>query len=150
MITRPLDLASRLRPQPRSYDWLFYVNVGLIVLFFGLFGSRYVLSPGLGADFQLPAVEGANANARVTTHVIKVVNAGQILAGDGWRSVEQLPEWLEQQARGDGERTLLIAASAQVPSALLVNITAAAKQAGFRVQIAATDTVPVRAPVSAP
>ena len=32
MITRPLDLASRLRPEPRSFDWLFYVNGGVIVL----------------------------------------------------------------------------------------------------------------------
>ena len=31
MITRPLDLASRLRPAPRTFDFWFFVNIGLIV-----------------------------------------------------------------------------------------------------------------------
>ena len=31
MITRPLDLASKMRPEPRNFDWLFYVNAGLLV-----------------------------------------------------------------------------------------------------------------------
>lgn len=48
MITRPLDLASRLRPPPRGLDWLFVMNVALVALFFSLFGSRFVLAPGLG------------------------------------------------------------------------------------------------------
>ena len=48
MITRPLELSSRLRPEPRTFDWVFYVNGGLIVLFFSLFGSQFVLAPGLG------------------------------------------------------------------------------------------------------
>ena len=48
MITRPLDLASKLRPEPRNFDWLFFVNAGLLVLFFVLFGSRFVLAPGEG------------------------------------------------------------------------------------------------------
>ena len=54
MITRPLDLASKLRPEPRSLDALFYVNVGVLALFFTMLGSRFVLAPGLGVDFQLP------------------------------------------------------------------------------------------------
>ena len=32
MLSRPLDLASRLRPEPRNFDWLFIVNGGLIAL----------------------------------------------------------------------------------------------------------------------
>ena len=32
MITRPLDLASKLRPEPRNFDWLFFVNAGLLSL----------------------------------------------------------------------------------------------------------------------
>ena len=45
MITRPLDLAAKLRPPPRSFDALFWVNVGVVVGFFALFGSRFVLAP---------------------------------------------------------------------------------------------------------
>ena len=54
MITRPLDLASKLRTEQRSLDALFWVNVGILVLFFTLFGSRFVLAAGLGVNFSLP------------------------------------------------------------------------------------------------
>ena len=94
MITRPLDLASRLRPEPRNFDWLFFVNGGLIVLFFTLFGSRFVLAPGVAV---LPAIAGANAGARATTHQISVVSANQIFAGDGWRDLKQLDEGLYER-----------------------------------------------------
>jgi len=83
MITRPLDLASKLRKAPQNFDALFYVNAGLLVLFFTLFGSRFVLAPGFGVDFRLPVVEGANAGARSPTHVINVARSGNILTNDG-------------------------------------------------------------------
>jgi hypothetical protein len=59
MITRPLDLAGKLRPGPRNFDFVFLVNGGLIALFFTLFGSPYVLAPGLGVDFVMPEMSGA-------------------------------------------------------------------------------------------
>ena len=45
MITRPLDLALELQPEPRSFDALFYINVGLVGLFFTrlLQGDRVAL-----------------------------------------------------------------------------------------------------------
>ena len=63
MITRPLDLSSRLRRPPSGYEFIFYVNAGLIVLLFVLFGSRFVLSPGLGLDFVLPVMPASLAGA---------------------------------------------------------------------------------------
>ena len=60
MITRPLDLASRLRPPPRNFDVFFYVNLGLMVLAFTVLGSRFVLAPGFGVDFQLPEMQGVS------------------------------------------------------------------------------------------
>ena len=47
MITRPLDLQSRLSAPPRDLDFFAWVNVAVIALFFGLLGSRFVLAPGL-------------------------------------------------------------------------------------------------------
>lgn len=140
MITRPLDLASRLRPEPRSFDWLFFVNAGAIVLFFMLFGSRYVLSPGLGVDYQLPEVAGANAGARATTHYVTVINAGQIFAGDGLRDLKSLPEWLREQARTVPKPSLLIQASGRVETTVITEISSAARRAGFvDIQVAATE-----------
>ena len=64
MITRPLDLAAKLRPEPRRFDALFYVNVGVLALFFLVFGSRFVLAPGLGLDFKLPEMPAAHLPPR--------------------------------------------------------------------------------------
>src|ERR1035441_6645559 len=84
MIARPLDLASRLRPPPHGTGALHYVNVGLLGLFFSVFGSRFVLAPGLGVDFQLPQLSGARADASPTTsYIINVLRSGQIFTEDG-------------------------------------------------------------------
>jgi len=131
MITRPLDLASKLRPEPRSFGALFFVNAGLLVLFFSLFGARFVLAPGVEIDFQLPRVEGAGANARPPTHVITVTNSGQVFTGGGPRKMEELPAWLKDQVRGIAEPTLLMQVEARVPNSIVAKITGEARRAGF-------------------
>jgi biopolymer transport protein ExbD len=138
MITRPLDLASRLRPEPRSFDWLFLVNAGLVVLFFTVFGSRFVLSPGVAV---LPAISGAITGARITTHQISVVSANQIFAGDGLRDLEQLNAWLVQQAKEGRHSTpvLLLQVNAQVEFDVVARIGSMANANGFQVQIAAVE-----------
>ena len=139
MITRPLDLASRLRPAPRNLDWLFFVNGGLIIFFFVFFGSRFVLSPGLGVEFELPKVAGALNDARVTTHVITVVNEGQIIVGDGMRTLDQLPEWFGAQAKTEKRPALLVRAGASVQASVLAQILGMAHTAGFEVTLAAEE-----------
>jgi biopolymer transport protein ExbD len=141
MITRPLDLAARLRPEPRSFDSLFFVNCGLIVLFFSLHGSQFVLGPGVGVDFRLPQVAGANAGARATTHYVRVVSAGQIFAGDGLRDMVQLKAWLAAQAETVREPSLQIQASQGVPMSIVTDIVSAAYEAGFTTHLAATEAV---------
>lgn len=119
-------------------DWLYFANAGLIALFFYLFGSRFVLSPGLGVDFELPHVAGANANAQQTTHVITVVNAGQILA-DGVRNLDELQPWLNAQAKTVSDPSLLIRSSARVPTGLLTEIAGMATEAQFKHVIVAAE-----------
>lgn len=142
MITRPLDLASHLRPEPRRFEWLFLVNVGLLVFFFTFFGSRFVLSPGLGIDFALPQIAGADADARPTSHVITVVNAGQILVRDGLLNIEQLQPWLDAEARRTPHASLLVRASADVPTRILARVLGMAHRAGFAVTLAAEEPAP--------
>ncbi|MEX2043950.1 MAG: hypothetical protein WD941_01270 [Opitutus sp.] len=141
MITRPLDLAGRLRPEPRSFDWLFFVNGGLIVLLFSLHGSQFVLGPGVGVDFRLPKVAGANAGARAATHYVRVVNDGQIFAGDGLRDMPQLKVWLSEQAKTARRPSLQIQASQGVPMSIVTDIVSAAYQAGFTCHLAAAEPV---------
>jgi biopolymer transport protein ExbD len=145
MITRPLDLASKLRPPPRNFDLVFLVNVGLIAFCFTIFGSPFVLAPGLGVDFQLPRMSGARAEAMRTTHDIAVTDAGMIIAGEGSITLQRLGEWLKEQAPLTKEPTLLVRASAGVQLSTQAAIVGLAKTAGFRVVLAA-DELPSGAP----
>src|SRR5580704_6450692 len=139
MIARPLDLATRLQPEPRNFDVLFYVNVGLLGLFFALFGSRFVLEPGLGVDFQLPTIAGAREGAIGTTSQISVLRSEQIFTDDGLLSLAKLPDWLKAQARKSRHPALLIRASANVPVDDIYKIISMARSAGFGQEILAAE-----------
>ncbi|MBS0663578.1 MAG: biopolymer transporter ExbD [Verrucomicrobia bacterium] len=134
MITRPLDLQSKLRHGPRNFDLLFLVNGGLLVMFFMLFDSKFVLAPGLGVDFRLPVMPGAMANAMATSSTISVKNSGQIFA-DGLLTMDQLREWLKAEARKTKQPSLLVRMSAGVPVAVQNEIVSAAREAGFGANI---------------
>ncbi len=146
MITRPLDLAARLRPEPRSFDAWFYVNAGLLALFFTTVGSRYVLAPGLEMGFKLQQVAGARAGAAQATHYITVKDSGQIFGNDGLMSVAQLGAWLQAEARKTREPCLLMKASSGVTTARMDEIITAAYAAHFRVILAAEDPASPGAP----
>jgi biopolymer transport protein ExbD len=140
MIARPLDLASRLRPPPKGMGVLHYVNVGLLVLFFDAFGSRFVLAPGLGVDFQLPQLAGAQAGAAQATDVISVLRSGQILTSEqGLVDIGQLRTWLRTRAAREHQPILLVRASSEVTLADLSEIEDAAHDAGFRVLLGAEE-----------
>jgi len=146
MITRPLDLAARLRPPPRNFDWVFLVVGGLIVQFFLIFGSRFVLAPGLGVGFRLPAMPGALADAAPTTsHVITITsggfkNGGVVFAEGGALNFKQLGDWLKAEAKTSKAPVLLVQANADVPMADLADLNTLAKEAGFLwVQFAANE-----------
>jgi biopolymer transport protein ExbD len=132
MITRPLDLASKLRPAPRSMDTLFYVSVGLVAALFVMFASRFVLAPGLGVDFRMPELAGARAGAATTQRVISVLPSGQIFA-DGLLNKPQLRLWLKAEVAKlkVKEPSLLVRASAGVPLSELADIIGIAHEAGF-------------------
>lgn len=136
MITRPLDLASKLRAEPRNFDWLFYVNVGVIALFFSLFGSRFVLAPGVTV---LPEIAGANDGARVATHYITVNSERQIIAGDGPRDLPALALWFEKEAQTVKQPVLLVQYNAGNDAELLARIITVANAAGFVTQVAAVE-----------
>jgi biopolymer transport protein ExbD len=143
MIARPLDLASRLRPPPQGMGALHYVNVGLLGLFFALFGSKFVLAPGLGVDFQLPQLAGAQAGAAQATDVISVLRSGQILTAElGLVDLGQLRDWLKAKAAKERQPTLLVRASSEVTLSDLSEIEGAAHDAGFRVLLGAEERGP--------
>lgn len=131
MITRPLELVARLRPDPRNFDWLFYVNGGLIVLFFFLFGSRFVLAPGLGVSFQIPKMAGSTAGAALTTHRISVVRADLIFVDEGAINASDLRGWLDREAKKVQRPSLLVLVGSAVPTTVFTAIASSAHSAGF-------------------
>src|ERR1700678_1110237 len=147
MIARPLDLASRLKPPPHGTGALHYVNVGLLGLFFALFGSRFVLAPGLGVDFQYRERAGWQPAAAKASTVISVLRSGQIFTDAGLVDMGQLSAWLKARAGRDPHPTLLIRASSEVSLSKLVEIEGVAHDAGFRVLLGAEGRA---APPSAP
>lgn len=131
MITRPLDLASRMRPEPRNFDWLFYVNGLALLFFFTLFGSPFVLAPGLSVEFHLPVVAGANANAKPITHSITVQASGQIFTPHGNLKMDQVGAWLATQAKTNKAPVLLVRGDAAVHTSVMMAISGMAKKVGF-------------------
>jgi biopolymer transport protein ExbD len=136
MITRPLDLAMRPRRTPRNFDAFYFINAGLIVLFFLMFGSRFVLAPGLGVrlanGFQLPVMPGARAGAVATNVVISVPRSGVALVADeGMINFAQLGVWLQARAKEHKAPVLLIRADGRVPTQDIADVEALAMAAGF-------------------
>jgi biopolymer transport protein ExbD len=88
---------------------------------------------------------GAEAAAVAATSFIRITDSGQIFAGDGLRSIEQLPEWLRTEAKKVRQPVLMVIASREVRISLLTEITSAAGQAGFvQVMSAAVELRPAR------
>jgi len=146
MIARPLELASRLRPAPRGFDALFYVNVGLIVLFFVLFGSRFVAAAGIPIRFgaeavQLPGIDGATANARPASHMLVIGQNGILYDVKGIVFPEDLDGWLRSASVAVPDPSLLIVADRRVPYGSVIDLAARARRAGFEsVVYAANET----------
>lgn len=146
MLTRPLDLAGKLKPAPRSMDAFFWITGACLGLFFVLFGSRFVLAPSLGVDFALPEMRGAGEGGAHTTHVISVARPGLIFTDDGALDMSQLKGWLESRADAHENPVLLIKSNASIPVLDLTAIISIARQAGFDIRVAALEPPPATLP----
>ncbi len=142
MITRPLDLSSKLRPPPANFDFLFWINGVLIALFFVFFGSRFVLSPGMGlgqVDQLLPVNANAVAGAVPTQLTLNITQGEKLYVDTGFVTFDQLKEWLAVQAKAHPGSTLLVRANPSNPTKLLFQITEAANAVGIKIQLASLD-----------
>jgi biopolymer transport protein ExbD len=139
MITRPLDLAARLRRPPRSLDAMFYVNVGALVLVFALYGSRFVLSPGLPLTFALPVTPAAAARFAPVDLVVAVPSADVAYAGGEVLDFPGLRKWLRERGGAQPGARLLVQAAATLPAAAIAQIQGYAAEAGLGGVLLATE-----------
>jgi biopolymer transport protein ExbD len=138
MITRPLDLESRLSPPPRDFTAVAWVNAGVIALFFTLLGSRFVLAPGL--LIELPTMDPASMSAVETSVVVNYRRDGVILFGTGMYSPAELQAALEEYVRkhpASKGSTLQVNADKQVSTQALTNLGDIAAAAGFAKMVVA-------------
>ncbi|MFZ5495741.1 MAG: ExbD/TolR family protein [Verrucomicrobiota bacterium] len=146
MITRPLDLQARLGPPPRDLDFFAWVNVGLIALFFGLLGSRFVLAPGevidvrTGGSVVLPQ-GGAGLdleNAGQTSVVVSYRSDNVILFEGGKYALPELRKQMEAYTKQHPGSVMLVQADRQVSVQAFLDLCEMARAAGFaRVIVAA-------------
>ena len=141
MITRPLELSDRLREPPRSFDSLFFVNAVLLGLYFAIFGSRFVIAPGVELEnpaFQVPASASAIAGAMPAALVIDLPRPGVVFTAEGQQNYARMAVWLQQQStRWPGARVLVRADAQTVPMQDLLHVFELIRAAGFEVQLAA-------------
>jgi len=141
MITRPLGLLDRLRPAPRSFDAIFFVNAALLAVYFALFGSQFVISPGVQLEnpsFAVPRTDVAVAGAARTALVIDIPRPGIVITPEGQQTYQRLGDWLMTQ-RGErtGTRVLVRIDRTAVPMQDLMTVYELIRTAGFDVQLAA-------------
>lgn len=137
MITRPLELESRMSPPPRDFNAVAWVNVGLIVLFFSLLGSRFVLATGVlvgvgeGA-IELPSVNPASASTAATSVVVSYRRDNVILFEGGMYSLAELRKHMEAYTRNNPGSVMLVRADKQVSNQALADLFAMAGAVGFK------------------
>lgn len=144
MITRPLELQSRLSPPPRDLDFFAWVNVGVIVLFFGLLGSRFVLAPGIpvgvsDASLALPEVKGAVDGAVPASVVVSYRRDNVILFEGGMYTPTELRKHLAVYATEHPQAVLLVRADRQVSMQAFLQLCEMARDVGFTKVLAAAE-----------
>ena len=146
MITRPFELASRLSPPPRDFDFMAWVNVGVLALFFGLLGSRFVLAPGLpigvgaAGTFNLPSIRAAGQNSAATSVVVSYRGNNVILFEGGMYGLSDLRKHLELYAQKHPNAVMLVRADRQVSVQDFFSLCDMARAAGFAGVQAAAET----------
>jgi len=144
MITRPLELQSRLSPPPRDLDFFAWVNVGLVVLFFSLMGSRFVLAQGLlvgTGEFVLP--ESAGQQFVGTASVVVSYRQDDVILFEG--AIVKLPELrqkLEAYAKQRPGEVLLLLADKHVSAQAVTDLSVMARAAGFSYVLMAGENRP--------
>lgn len=146
MITRPLDLASRMSPPPRDLNAVAWVNVGVIALFFGLLGSRFVLAPGMPVgvgepgSIVLPAVGAASATTGAASVVVSYRRDNVILFEGGMYSLTELRKHMEVYVREHPGAVMLVRADRQVSMQAFLDLCNMARTVGFTNVLVAAET----------
>lgn len=143
MITAPLQLEARLRKPPRNFDALFYVNVGALGLMFVLFGSRFVLLPGV--NVALPQLAEHKWMEPADGRRVLIQQDGQIVFDGAFHTPASFRAELRRLAAEKGRIALIIQADQQVPYQRVFELSAEALELGLPVSWAAENSAGLEA-----
>ena len=129
MITRPLELESRLSPPPRDLDFVAWVNVGTIVLFFSLLGSPFVLAPG--PVIELPRAGVSAVGTGTASVVVTYRRDDVILFEGGMYTLPALRKHLDGYVKKHPGAVMLVRADRQVSMQAFFELCDMAKEMGF-------------------
>lgn len=145
MITGPLELRSRLSAPPRDLDFFAWVNAGVIVLFFGLLGSRFVLAPGLpvgvagDSELVLPQMASATDSAGPASVVVSYRRDNVILFEGGKYTLHELRKHMEAYTKQHPGAVMLVRADQQVSMQAFLALCEMAREVGFANVLAAAE-----------
>ena len=126
-----------------------------IVLGFGLFGSRFVLSPilpvggdaGAGESIGLPSFSGASPGAVPASVVVSFRRSNTILFDGGMYTLRELGEEMTKYARAHPRAVMLVQVDKQVSVQEFAELCDLALHAGFaQVQLATQSPAPAEIP----
>lgn len=129
MITRPLELEARLSPPPRDFTAVAWVNAGVIVLFFSLLGSRFILAPGL--LIELPKADPASIAAVPTSTVINYSRDNVIMFEGGIYTLAELRTRLAGYAKQHPGAVMQVNADKQVSAQAVTDLGGLVTSFGF-------------------
>jgi biopolymer transport protein ExbD len=155
MITRPLELEPRLSPPPRDLDFVAWVNVAVIVLFFSLLGSRFVLAPGLlvavgdpgPGQLELPRYTGAVEGTEAASVVVSYREDNVILFEGGMYTLQELRKPMANYAKQHRDAVMLVQPDGQGSVQGLVNLILMARAVGFANVLLAGEPQPLEGPL---
>ena len=149
MITRPLELESRLSPPPRDLDFVAWVNGAVIVLFFSVLGSRFVLAPGVsvglaeeGNQLVLPQGAGSPESTGAASVVVSYRRDNVILFEGGMFSLADLQKQMADYAKKHPGAVMLVRADRQVSFQAGLELAGMAKAVGFANVVLAVEPPP--------
>lgn len=136
MITRPLDIESRLSRPPRDLDLFFWVNTAAVALFFTLLGSRFVLAPGQlvqvgAATGALELPQTATAAPGAASVVVSYRRDNMVIFEGGIHELRDLRKPMETYVRKHPGSVLLVRVDRQVTMQGFLDLCDMARDVGF-------------------
>ncbi len=136
MITRPLNLLSRLKKPSLRFDVVALFDIMVVVFGFTLLSSRFIFAPGITID--LPRV-AADDLVGIRTDAVLTIGANEMLLFEGAiLNFDNFEARLEDYFAGRTDGALLIRADRSISMETLMEVAQLARAVGVeRVQIAA-------------